>query len=191
MWRAITLSCVLMLGLASPVIATPFNIVTPGTWQAVTGPSESGTNPWDNPSWDGPLANIGYKVDLGGYEWLQGPFTISGVTWGPENIIQTALPNGFLTVLSSGELTYNNTIGNVFNSNGDGAVNFWLLRELGLGRGLLIVEDLPQGFGTTDNDGDKWWRWDAIEDPPNVPEPASLTLFGTGLFFAARRLRKG
>lgn len=180
---------VMVLGLSMNASAA---IITLGSWTPTTPASEAGGQPWDNPSWDGPLKNLGYVVDLSNMEWLHAPFIMPDVELGEEHIIETALPGGFLTVNADGVLVYNNTIGGIFTSNGAGWENFWVLRSLDGKRGLLGIEDLPQGFGSTDNDTDKFRYW-VLKEPPNqrsVPEPATLSLFGLSLLAGAARFRR-
>jgi hypothetical protein len=56
------------------------------------------------------------------------------------------------------------------------------------GNGTWAAVARVQGLGQ-DNEGSGWFG-DDIPDIPNVPEPASLTLFGLGLAFGAVRLRR-
>jgi hypothetical protein len=199
---------VLALAIVMPSTALAGPITVGGLWAtpltSVTDPAQGGSEVapfWSGLSWDCATCGVGFLVDVYGTEGLEylhdGTNRATGFRFDIADDISapsllysiTAWTNGVFGRRSDGAFTYDNGVGQVWNS-WDNGEQFALFRVVGLEttQYFLGVEDISVSQLLNDHDHNDFVV--GFTETHSVPEPSSLLLIGCALAAAgARKVR--
>jgi PEP-CTERM motif len=192
----------LALLVPSSALATPISV---GVWSSVPSPGSPANLQvapfWAGLSWDCATCGIGYLLDADGYTELEylhdGNGRPVGFTF-PELITSvtvlhhiTAWTDGTFGQLPTGDLWYNSGTGH--NSTSSDGTQWALFRQAGelTTRYIIGVEDILISSGwRTDQDYNDYVGTFVLDNPPPVPEPATLMLVAAGAVGLVLRKRR-